>query len=514
MRTTPVGLLCLLAAFVVGEAFQAHPHTRPVLLHARGVGRVGPHNLQGLPPTGRLRGPRALGLLDPTLASSALAFTQEQGASVAASLSVAETVAGGLFPLSLPPYLAFLLFLSYEGNHTPPLAMAGFRFLLVFVLGSVPAAIVATSAFGVSLADCDWLHGSAESLLTITNLLIVLGFRQSDASTSDDKPGPPMPSTPRNDASPGLLPPTQPLASVLTAVTLVGISSAAMAVDGTNPPDFFGFGVHSPFLWGLGDLPGEWVDGVVEQLEGHSEPANALTISTWVIHISSLIEWLVAMGLVWKHADRTGNPKWKRVTWGMLPLHSSGICACTYHLFYNKPSVGFLVALQAALTCVGNTTVAYAAWLLARSNGWSTEDLPRYLQGTLAWLPDLEQEGTGGVTRVAEEVAVKGDGARGGAVAREKGEEGVRGLALAGFEDLGEALSLDNDWLFVGKLVALSLAASYLVKYGELFRPFPFEDQGAPTKALLFILVPTVLNVLKWASRSANPAKSSAFDMF
>lgn len=33
---------------------------------------------------------------------------------------------------------------------------------------------------------------------------------------------------------------------------------------------------------------------------------------------------------------------------------ASGICACTYHLFYNAPSLNLLVTLQAALTCFGN----------------------------------------------------------------------------------------------------------------------------------------------------------------
>lgn len=32
--------------------------------------------------------------------------------------------------------------------------------------------------YGTSLANVDWLHGGAESLLTITNLLIVLGLRE------------------------------------------------------------------------------------------------------------------------------------------------------------------------------------------------------------------------------------------------------------------------------------------------------------------------------------------------
>ena len=58
-----------------------------------------------------------------------------------------ESAAGALFPLSLPPYLVFLTFASYKGPdarlNTPPLALAGFRFLLVFVGMSIPAAIVA-----------------------------------------------------------------------------------------------------------------------------------------------------------------------------------------------------------------------------------------------------------------------------------------------------------------------------------------------------------------------------------
>ena len=37
----------------------------------------------------------------------------------------------------------------------------------------------AKSAYGTSLANVDWLHGSAESLLSLTNLFICLGLRQA-----------------------------------------------------------------------------------------------------------------------------------------------------------------------------------------------------------------------------------------------------------------------------------------------------------------------------------------------
>ena len=48
----------------------------------------------------------------------------------------------------------------------------GFYFLLVFVFATIPAGIYAKNVYGTSLSNVDWLHGTAESMLTITNLLI------------------------------------------------------------------------------------------------------------------------------------------------------------------------------------------------------------------------------------------------------------------------------------------------------------------------------------------------------
>ena len=63
--------------------------------------------------------------------------------------------------------------------------------------------------------------------------------------------------------------------------------------------------------------------------------------------MSSLLEWLVAMGLVWRIGLVTGNPRWQGLTWAMIPSHSSGVAACVYHLFYNSPDLQFVVLLQA-----------------------------------------------------------------------------------------------------------------------------------------------------------------------
>ena len=83
-----------------------------------------------------------------------------------------------LFALSLFPYLGFLWFLTRSGK-TPRLALIGFYTLLIFVAVTIPAGIYAKVHYGQSLANVDWLHGGAESLLTLSNILVVLGFSQA-----------------------------------------------------------------------------------------------------------------------------------------------------------------------------------------------------------------------------------------------------------------------------------------------------------------------------------------------
>jgi hypothetical protein len=83
-----------------------------------------------------------------------------------------------LFAISLFPYLGFLWFLTRCGK-TPKLALIGFYTLLIFVAVTIPAGIYAKVHYGKVLANVDWLHGSAEFLLTLSNILVVLGFRQA-----------------------------------------------------------------------------------------------------------------------------------------------------------------------------------------------------------------------------------------------------------------------------------------------------------------------------------------------
>jgi hypothetical protein len=90
-----------------------------------------------------------------------------------------------LFALSLFPYLGFLWFIS-RSTQMPRLALYGFYGTLVFVAVTIPAGIYAQVHYGESLANVDWLHGGAEVFLTLSNILIVLGFQQALISKSEE----------------------------------------------------------------------------------------------------------------------------------------------------------------------------------------------------------------------------------------------------------------------------------------------------------------------------------------
>ena len=240
----------------------------------------------------------------------------------------------------------------------------------------------------------------------------------------------------------------------------------------------------------------------------------------------------------------------------MLPLHSSGICACVYHLFYNHPNVEFLVALQAFLTTFGNCTLGFAAYRLAVANGWNgREQLPScVLKALCDSCPDTKERPfqetadsealfwenwTENILRnlpkpakAALEKALllsPNSNAHISAITSSTSPSGSKSTLaaypsststslLTGFEDLGEQLVQDGDLGFIGKLFGLSAGAAYIVKYGELFLPNPFvidsyDGAAAANWALALIGVPTALNMAKWASRSTDP-KSASFGLF
>ncbi|MBD2577172.1 DUF2499 domain-containing protein [Oscillatoria sp. FACHB-1406] len=95
---------------------------------------------------------------------------------------------------------------------------------------------------------------------------------------------------------------------------------------------------------------------------------HALSLPTWIIHVSSVIEWVAAMGLIWQYGTLRSDRAWYGLSFAMLPALVSALCACTWHFFENADALRWLVTLQAAMTVLGNCTLCLAAWWIWRSS--------------------------------------------------------------------------------------------------------------------------------------------------
>ena len=189
-----------------------------------------------------------------------------------------------------------------------------------------------------------------------------------------------------------------------------------------------------------------------------SGPINALSIPTWGVHVFSLVEWLVAMGLVWEYAEVSGEKGWRTLTWGMLPLHASGVCACVQHFFFNAPDLEWLVAMQGALTMAGNTGMCIAAAELASSSS-SAAAAPE------SSLSDASSGGGGGIIVVGTTSSEMDD---------ETSSEVTSGATAAGawynfdVEGFAPLWVEDDDAAFSGKIALLSLTVAAMVRAASL----------------------------------------------
>lgn len=103
---------------------------------------------------------------------------------------------------------------------------------------------------------------------------------------------------------------------------------------------------------------------------------HALSIPTWIIHISSVIEWIAAIWLIWTYGEVSRNRAWWALSLAMLPALVSAMCACTWHFFDNPKSLEWLVTLQATMTLIGNFTLLAAAWWIWRSSQSADAEQP------------------------------------------------------------------------------------------------------------------------------------------
>jgi len=378
-------------------------------------------------------------------------------------------LASTFFAVSLVPYLAFLWFIGQPVNKTPAQTNFGFRFLLAFVLATIPAGIVAKVQYHDILANVDWLHGSAESLLTVTNLCIILGFREARRQKEEDERRERLLSTMSDTTSPT----NDPSMNTNSWLDLgLAVGDAAKSIPNAG---VVGTLVVLTSL-GLGAITGAG-DGIVP----HVEPTNALSLPTWAVHSSSIIEWLAAMRLSWQHAEVSGNPRWKGLSWGMLPSHTSGLCACTFHFFYNSPNVDWLVPVQAFLTVFGNTTLAWAAWRIWMYGKKINADTDADTDAN----PTQTDDVCGSTSLIISADTATPDEGRSGVGLSELLGGGVMavGISRPGVSDKTALLSL----------TLTSVAVAAMVKFGETYLGMPFWDSGAESMgAAVLVLTPTL----------------------
>ena len=94
---------------------------------------------------------------------------------------------------------------------------------------------------------------------------------------------------------------------------------------------------------------------------------HELSFATWVIHISSVLEWIVAIFIV----NQIGSyNEFKKYYWfglAMIPNLIGAMCAITWHIYDNSMQLYGLVTLQGLFTIIGNSTLAAASFYLYKN---------------------------------------------------------------------------------------------------------------------------------------------------
>ena len=80
-----------------------------------------------------------------------------------------------LFAASIIPYAIFLIYL-YKIKSLNKLVKTGFTLTILFVFITILVSIYTLNYYDKSLVEVDFLHGFAESFLTLSDFVILFGF--------------------------------------------------------------------------------------------------------------------------------------------------------------------------------------------------------------------------------------------------------------------------------------------------------------------------------------------------
>ena len=88
---------------------------------------------------------------------------------------------------------------------------------------------------------------------------------------------------------------------------------------------------------------------------------HELSFGTWLIHISSVIEWIFAIFVISKISTYKNYNLFFWLSLAMVPNLIGAMCAITWHIYDNQDVLYGLVTLQGIFTFIGNSTLALAA---------------------------------------------------------------------------------------------------------------------------------------------------------
>jgi len=91
---------------------------------------------------------------------------------------------------------------------------------------------------------------------------------------------------------------------------------------------------------------------------------HELSFGTWLIHISSVIEWIVAIFVIRIISTYEKYNLFFWVSLAMVPNLIGAMCAITWHIYDNQENLYGLVSLQGIFTFIGNSTLALAAIII------------------------------------------------------------------------------------------------------------------------------------------------------
>ena len=87
---------------------------------------------------------------------------------------------------------------------------------------------------------------------------------------------------------------------------------------------------------------------------------HELSFGTWFIHITSVVEWIYAIFIIYKISSYSKYRLYFWLSLSMIPNLIGAMCAITWHIYDNQELLYGLVTLQGFFTLIGNTTLAIA----------------------------------------------------------------------------------------------------------------------------------------------------------